>query len=295
MNGYNLTSRYIIDLMLRPEAPLHIGTGEKLLEKGVLTMQVYGRRLPIIPSQSIKGVMRSLATRIAKNTEFDSEKVKGVVKRHEKDQHKEILSKIGEGEVKESLLKLFSEEYVDRMFKELEIREIKELAVSLSCPICLLFGSRHYAGKILFFDTIPVNDRGEIIYPRIETRAGIAISRKTRTVEEKRLYTIEYITTGEDLFFKTRMVADNITKGRPEAKLFVKLLKYIDKNGMVLGGLKSKGFGKVEVKMEVKKMNFKKPKDENDEKTILANVRALLLKDNVEEMSIKKLEEELCI
>jgi len=291
MRTYKLVSRYIIDLSLKPEAPIHIGSGEELIIKSIVMMKIDERYIPIIPAESIKGVIRAIATRIAKNMKFNTKAygifdVDEIVKSHRKDGHPEFVKKfenITNDDLKKLLLKLnlFDEEYINRLINELGVSEIMELATSLSCPICLLFGAKHFAGKSLLSDAIPMNQNGEITRPKIETKTEIAIQRNTQTVKKGRLYIIQYIVPSKNIHFKAKMIIDNVVNGTPEAKLLLKLLKYINAKGLFIGGMKSKGYGKMKVDIKITKLNFKKPKNKNDTETILGNIKALLLKENI--------------
>jgi hypothetical protein len=57
------------------------------------------------------------------------------------------------------------------------------------------------------------------------------------------------------------------------------LLKYISEHGIIIGGLKSRGFGHMKVDMEILRMKLTKPKDKNDLNTIINNIKALLVKE----------------
>jgi CRISPR/Cas system CSM-associated protein Csm3 (group 7 of RAMP superfamily) len=149
-----------------------------------------------------------------------------------------------------------------------------ELYLSIHCPICRLFGSRHIAGKLLFHDGIPTAEA------HLSTYTGISINRETRTIEKGRLFKIQYIVPTDNLCFRTVIIADNI-KGTPEAKLLALLLESIINEGLKLGGLRSRGFGLMELERnrqsEVKYVEFNTEPVNNNEK--LENIRKMLFEE----------------
>jgi CRISPR-associated RAMP protein (TIGR02581 family) len=264
-----LRDRALITLHLKPVTPLHVGRGGTEFLNETIQFGVNGRTLPIIPSESIKGVMRSLATRLARHITFDSD-VEASLRYHRKDVHDVIGEEVKEIEVKaEGLRDLFEPQQWD------EVKDKKvELYLSIHCPICRLFGSRYIAGKLLFHDGIPTTEA------HLSTYTGISINRKTRTIEKGRLFKIQYIAPTNNLFFKTVIIVDNI-QGTPEAKLLALLLECIINEGLKLGGQKSRGFGLMELKRniepEVKYVEFNTEPVNRNEK--LENIRKILFEE----------------
>ncbi|MEM1546488.1 MAG: RAMP superfamily CRISPR-associated protein [Candidatus Methanomethylicia archaeon] len=302
MIDYRLNSRYIINMRINPISPIHIGAGEEGFVKGIVSMKISGITLPIIPAESIKGILRSMATRIANSIRFNKVmydfNIDEIVKSHDKDVHTGYLEKTlkessGE-ELRRRIWKTLSsiglsDKQISKFIDEVGSREALELSLSLLCPICLLFGSRHYAGKILITDAIPVDQNGEIAKPEIETRTCVSISRRYRVAEPEKLYTIQYITP-RNISFKSKMIIDNVMKGDTEAKLLAYLLKHISENEVVIGGLKSRGFGFVKIDSEIMKMKLTKPKNISDLGTIMSNIKALLMReDAVEKLTISQM------
>jgi len=295
MIDYKLHSRYVINMKMIPQSPIHIGTGEGGFMKSIVFINVSGNPLPIIPAESVKGVLRSIAARIAGSMKFNTAmyglNVDDIVKNHKKDIHTDYVNKLLNenrkeeltGKIKEVLKNIkLSEKHINNIVEELGLKEALELAVSLLCPICLLFGSRYYSGKILITDAIPVNLNGNPTSPKMEMQTCTSISRICRTVEAGRLYTVQYIVP-DNIVYKLRMVIDNVVKGDVEAKLLGNLLKYIGEHGIIIGGLKSRGFGHMKIDMEILKMKFTKPKDKNDLNTIINNIKALLVREEAVE------------
>jgi len=110
----------------------------------------------------------------------------------------------------------------------------------------------------------------------------LRLLRICRTVEAGGLYTVQYIVP-DNIVYKLRMVIDNVVKGDVETKLLENLLKYISEYGIIIGGLKSRGFGHMKIDMEILKMKFTKPKDKNDLNTIINNIKALLVREEAVE------------
>jgi len=302
MIDYRLRSRYVINMKMIPKSPIHIGAGEEGFMKSIVFINVSGTPLPIIPAESVKGVLRSIAARIARSMKFNTTmyglNIDDIVKNHKKDIHTDYINKLLSenrredltGKIKEILKDInLSEKHINNIVEELGLKEALELAVSLLCPICLLFGSRHYSGKILITDAIPVNLDGNPTSPKIETQTCTSISRKCRTAETGRLYTVQYIVP-DNIAYKSRIIIDNVVKGDIEAKLLENLLKYISEYGVIIGGLKSRGFGDMKIDMEILRMKLTKPKDKNDLNTIINNIKALLVKEEaVEKMTVDQI------
>jgi CRISPR/Cas system CSM-associated protein Csm3 (group 7 of RAMP superfamily) len=265
-----LRDRALITLHLRPITPLHVGRGGAEFLNEIVQFDVNGRTLPIIPSESIKGVMRSLATRLATHITFPDPDAEASKRYHRKDVHEVEGEELKEIEVKaEGLRTLFEPQQWD------EVKDGKvELYLSIHCPICRLFGSRHIAGKLLFHDGIPTAEA------HLSTYTGISINRETRTIEKGRLFKIQYIVPTNNLCFRTVIIADNI-KGTPEAKLLALLLESIINEGLKLGGQKSRGFGLMELERnresEVKYVEFNTEPVNNNEK--LENIRKMLFEE----------------
>lgn len=263
--------------------------------RDVVVVSVDGVKLPIIPAESIKGVLRSLATRIARSMKF-SEKAWGkldvdsIVASHVKDRHPNYVKELEGlgGDYVDELLRscgAFSEEQVRAIRRELTVRNVLEMLVSLACPICQLFGAPHVAGKLLLYDAVPSLSPPSI---RIGSQTSVAISRKTRIAEEGRLFTVRFVAPADALSFRTRMIVDNVERGKSDAKLLAKTLAYISRQGLRLGGGKSRGFGSLDVEVQVYRMPFTHPSSKDDVEAIRRNVEALLMK-NVEKVGIEDL------
>ena len=259
-----LRSRAILDLYFIPEEPISVGMYNEGNIKKVTSYTINGKRINFIPSESIKGSMRSLARRLLKsmNTEFKCDKGK----HHDG----EDINANDINEYKNKLKGIFDEEQLN----ELSNNQLREFYTALfECPICRLFGSSMLASKLVFSD-ITTDDE-------VFSYTSTAIDRKNRIVREGSLYSIEYIKP-DRLYL--RIIADNITK--PENKIFATLLEFIHKMGIEIGGSKSKGYGllRLDESSRVRVLNLiPKPISEEDK---IKNINALLLRENYKELTI---------
>ncbi|MCS7136623.1 MAG: RAMP superfamily CRISPR-associated protein [Aigarchaeota archaeon] len=265
-----LRDRAIIEVTLVPfddkPSPVHVGGGAELV-KTIIRFPVNGKLIPIIPAESIKGVLRSEATRIAKRLTWDGD-VDISVKAHTK----KDIHKVEEGSFKDK-----AQAFIMQVFTKTQVAEVQDKAVeiyaSVFCPICRLFGSRYLAGKLNITDAIPEGSS------RILAYTSAPINRSTKTVEEGRLFTIEYIEPSPDLKFKFTIIADNLS-GQKEAVLLAMLLEFLLSSGIRIGGAKSRGYGLLKIDegtSYVKYVTFKTNGVDPEQK--LENIRKLLMKD----------------
>jgi CRISPR/Cas system CSM-associated protein Csm3 (group 7 of RAMP superfamily) len=262
-----LEQRYIID----------VGAYQEGIQKRIVWLNVNGKLLPVIPAESLKGSLKKLASKIAKNLDFSDQEVNEVVKYHREDKHSieknnvKLYPKFIEADTGE--LKKDKKEELERIFSEEQLRELskdaqKELYLSLKCSICKLFGSQRLTGKMIFSDAILIDE------PRIDIYTSTSMSRKTKTVEGERLFSLESLEP--NLRFQAKVIVDNVMRGSDEALLLSKLFEYILKlGGFQIGGAKSRGFGQVAISEDSKVYIhvFKKPKT-NEE--VYENIMILL-------------------
>ncbi len=285
-----LESRTIIELHLTPQTPLHIGAGQEGPRKKLLTLTVNGKETPIIPAESLKGTLRHLASRIAKTMKYGDPTTDIATQAHLKDTHikrenSKIDLKTHLHQAEQWLKQIWTSEQVD----ELSPQDRVDLYLAYHCPICRLFGAKGIASKLLIHDAVP---QGEWT---IKTYISTAISRKTRTVDPRKLYIIEYIPPSPKLTFRTKIIADNITPGQPEAKLLANILKYTLKKGIQVGGLKTAGYGSLIINPEKSTATILKikPQPQTIEEQI-ANIKALLQKpEHIQKLTINQYAEHL--
>lgn len=145
----SLKNRALINIYLKPLSPLHTGCGDEGdALKRILRFTVNGKLVPLIPAESIKGVMRAEASRLAKSLSFNEKNVTEVVACHKKDKHTEdeenrrILEKYA-AEGTRLLTQFFNKEQVAQIEMEEKIglkNLLLEIYASYYCPICRLFG-----------------------------------------------------------------------------------------------------------------------------------------------------------
>ncbi|MEM3095968.1 MAG: RAMP superfamily CRISPR-associated protein [Nitrososphaerota archaeon] len=267
-----LRDRSLLEITLIPfkdmPSPIHVGYGGVEVIKAIVRFPVDGRLMPIIPSDSIKGIMRAEATRMAKELSWVGDVAISVNAHTRKDLHE-----VGDDQD----FKSRALDFVSRNFTEIQRAEVEDKAVEIYasslCPICRLFGSRYLAGKLLMTDAVPLN------VPRVLTYTSTAVNRRTRTIGEQRLFTTEYIEPSPELAFRFTIIVDNVKDYR-EAPLLALLLELFLRLGLMVGGAKSRGYGLLKVDEEksyVKYAAFSAEQMGVEQR--LENVRRLLMKE----------------
>jgi len=282
-------SRFVINLSLKLISPLHIGSKSEGTNKMLLMFPVNGKMMPIIPAESLKGVLRSIASSLFKSY-FNSKVAQfniDLTEVHDKDRHKVSSMSISNNEKSELekeatmfLTNIFPKEAIDELSSDQKI----EYYLSFNCPVCTLFGAPGLSGKIVISDGIPN------VQPRIITYTSSSIDRKTRVVKEDRLFTTIAVAPDEKLRYDVKIIVDNVEKGTDEAKLLSLILQYVLKFGIQIGGLKSYGYGKISIDESVSNAKILKLiSDIKTEEDVLSNVRALLLKEGyVEKIKLEE-------
>jgi len=271
-----LLSRAILELYFIAKTPVHVGSVQEGTLNLITRFFVNGRLIPIIPSESLKGALRYLASTISKDMNFDQDS-NMAVELHRKDTHMpedNIAKSSIINNYKEKSRNFLENEGIlnKKQLEELSDKDIVDLYFSLNCPICSLFGSKSLAGKINLSDMIPVQALDIVTY------TSASILRKTLTVKEGSLYTVEAISP--NAIFRTRIIVDNVLSKSKEARILANLLIYVKEKGLVVGGLKSRGYGLLELdatQSSVKILKFNSnPKSFED---LISNISALLLKE----------------
>ena len=275
-----LDSRLIVKLILELERPLHIGLGETVLERHKKLLKIKlinGVEVPIIPSSSIKGALRSISEKIAKNmvfkekiendavqlhiekaeithnrsSELFKERVQNIIEKLKRDKTHEIIALTGLSEDKiGEIISNYELKGVEGLIDENYIKYF-DLYLAMHCPICRLYGAPRLAGKMKLSDALPLKN--------IETkfRTHTSIDRKSMTAKEHYLYTLELLEPITN--FQLELICDNVMPGESDAKLLAATLNYIKKLGLQLGGRKSIGLGLMKISNQTKctYINFK--------------------------------------
>ena len=252
-----LRNRAILELKFNVLEPISVGMYNEGNIRKIIGYMNNDKFVPFIPSESIKGVLRSIARKIFKNMNdgFDCNKAKH-----------DTICNVNNNELKNIFKNIFN----DEQLKELDDDIKKEIYIALKeCYVCKLFGSNMVTGKLTFTD-LTINDSIDVF-----NYTSTAIDRKKKIAKENSLFTTEYITPER---VNLTIIADNIEKSN-DGKLFAALLEYMIKLGIKVGGLKSRGYGliKLDESSLVKVIEFKDVKDKED---MIYNINALTLKDN---------------
>jgi len=278
-----LESRYLLELLLKLDSPLHIGARTEGFTKLPLEFTVRGRRTPIIPAESMKGTLRSLASSLLKSMFPKNE----IAVHHEKDSHvrRDNLEEVRKhhGSAREELRRIFPEESIREIESGGDI-QLLEYYLTLKCPVCRLFGGKGVSGKVLISDGLPEGGVELLRY------TSTAIDRRTRIVAENRLFEVVAVRPDDGLRYRFKLIVDNVSRGSDEALLLSLLLDFVRRFGISIGGLKSRGYGKLSLDAERSSALVLKLKtDVKNEEDAINNVRALLLKDGYyERMSIEE-------
>ena len=266
-----LKNRAILELRFNALEPISVGMYNEGNIRKIVGYTRDGKFIPFIPSESIKGVLRSIARKIFKNMEngFDCNKGK----------HNANIN----SNVDEYLKKIYSEDQL----KELDEDIKKDIYLALNrCYVCRLFGSNMVTGKLIINDMIINGD----VYNYTST----AIDRNRRIVKGDSLFTVEYVASDNLML---TIIANNIEKDK-EGRLLAVILDYMIKLGIEIGGLKSRGYGliKLDENSRVKIVDFKEIKDRSKDDDIIYNINALALKEGYfRDMTVKEYINELRI
>ena len=269
LNRGILINRWIFTLRFNFKEPLRIGIGSEGVLNPIMKIFDGVREKPFIPAESVRGPMRSIYTQILKGySEFLDEPIKKVVRSHKKDIHVDLE------EYEKDLDKIAEElEGIDDIRKILEglkeddIRGYYEVIASSICPICSLFGSRYLNGRIMFKDVW--------IDTPTDTYTSTSIDRKSETVKEGHLVTIEYIPPVKK-YFEIEFTITNLSGD--EIKYLKLVILYLHKVGFDLGSRNSVGFGRLKLDLDESKITILEFKSgpNLDEEEVKMNIMRLV-------------------
>ena len=118
---------------------------------------------------------------------------------------------------------------------------------------------------------------------QIGNRYGIRVNRKTKTVLPQSLFSYEFL-VANNKFEGSLELNNNILNNQEELKFILACLFHLDR----IGGMKSRGIGKVDVRIKIKDEELELGKDDID-----SIVKKLMLESEVKDLNEKKLENEL--
>ena len=237
------------------------------------------QRLPVIPASSLKGLLRSLAERIAASIYHDyrgrdpsslsaQEVPRFLAALHHQPTYQEEEERRRNQRIQSSPVHAYEEppelDYVDRCAPRgpegAPTDWRYEAFASRYCPICLLFGSNFQAGAIRLRDAIP--EKGEA---KTTIRTHVSIDRGTRTKSEAKLYTEELVEAGTVFVTKLYLLwpletpqemrnnecMELYNAAIEEARRLWNIVKeYLETNEVQIGGGKTIGHGAVKIELE---------------------------------------------
>lgn len=122
--------------------------------------------------------------------------------------------------------------------KKGETIAIEEVQGAL-CPVCGLFGSTFLAGRVFVHD-LPIEE-GSARPP--EVRDGVGINRDLRTAQGQIKYDFEVLSPGTH--FRLEMLLENVDE--VQLALALKALELLHQGQILVGGLTSRGLGRLRV------------------------------------------------
>jgi CRISPR-associated RAMP protein (TIGR02581 family) len=203
---------------IRAESPLRIGAGRNVaklspVDLPVLLIRIGEKDLPYIPGSSLKGVFRTASEFLARSYGLN-------------------VCLMGEG---------CKNSYDNELKKIMEKGDVESIKATLSkyCLICKIYGSATFRSHINFEDAYP--PEGHI--PSRSVKAGIAINRRSGAVKTGP-YHVEFVDPGA-VFNQTTSFINVPNYG---IGLFSEIIENVNSGFIKVGGLKSRGFGRVLMK-----------------------------------------------
>jgi len=244
----------VVEGVLVNDSPLRIGRpGEALRSPVDLALERLPDGRPYIPGSSLKGVLRSLAERIARSTGYRvcnvfairnpcdagawvARRVLEAAKKWSSIGLDDILRGAREKfkdvpETEELLNKLSGCRDLDSVVKVLEEEGVP-------CVVCRVFGCRELASHLYVYDCYPKEE------PTVEYRTRVAIDRFRRAARSGALFTYEYVPPG----YKWRFRLKFFNLEGDARQLVESLLDYIRKVGIEVGSMRSVGLGRLVLK-----------------------------------------------
>ncbi len=202
--------------------PLRIGSGREAkisspVDLPVLKILVNGVERPYIPGSSLKGILRSFMDIFVRS------------------HNGWTCPGAGRGICMEALRKQYG---MDNLIKQGSYGELTLILWNGLCLSCKVFGSGGYRSKVYVYDALPEEE------PRIGVKPGIAIDRRTGAAARGALYQVEYVEPGAVFNSGIRVVdIPNYALG-----IICLALNELNEGRLKLGGFKTRGFGRVEIK-----------------------------------------------
>ncbi|MBS7657679.1 MAG: CRISPR-associated RAMP protein Csx7 [Candidatus Bathyarchaeia archaeon] len=214
-----LLREIILELEYETLSPLRIGSGTAKLPTSPVDLQVAtifqnGIHKPYIPGSSLKGVLRSICENLASSL------------------------KISDCFMGEKCKRNFDE----RLKSSIELNLIDEAKKLLSnyCIICKTFGTASYKSHIYVSDAYAIREVSRGV------KVGIAIDRRSGIAQRGAFYSVEYVDPG---FTFSGTIAFKNTPNYLMG-MVMNALDLINMGYKRIGGFKTRGFGRMQVKIK---------------------------------------------
>ncbi len=210
-----------------------------------------GSEQPYIPGSSLKGVLRSTVERILATNGLYCCDIIG-----QQDCSTRLSSKLsGISRVRKLVGEVESfQDLVNKVFKikdmdyRSKIQLLKEVVDKTFCEACKIFGNAGYASRVYVYDATPAKSSDGKYAVWTGIRPGVALDRENGTVARGPFF-IEYIEPGS--IFNFKLIADSLEKY--QIGLILECINLINSGLVLIGGVKSRGMGKVRIELEAPK------------------------------------------
>lgn len=216
--------------------PLRVGAGSNIGDPGtlmdlpVIRINIDGLPKPYIPGSSLKGVLRSISTQVAR-----AKGIRGVC---------DGVGTYSCGSKRSNYITPYNEyegetfKILQRMIRDEPRENIIDFIDKNYCIVCKIFGGMSYLSHVYVQDSYI---KGHF---NIGVKTGIAINRRTGSTIRGGLYKVEFIQPGATFSFS--IYGRNLPNYA--IGLLIESLKKIDAGVFKIGGFKSRGFGRVQLK-----------------------------------------------
>jgi len=227
------------------------------LERGLLEVlkvsMVGGGTAYVIPSHSIKGILRHISEYVAKASATTGKELEHALLRAHCEVENEGIRHICSSNDDLSIInnyisnilndrslarRYIPEDSIDEVsskFEEGGIREVIEVEpiAAIKCPICRLYGGNGLGGKVYIRDIVIKNGKVTVI-----SRASI--ERPTGKVREGSLFSVEVLIVPK---LELTIVIDDLKPRTTEAYIIACTLEWLASIGLSIGGMKTSGIG----------------------------------------------------
>ncbi len=220
-----LRARYRLTAQLVTVSAVRVGAGKATdISASDAPIMRDGRGRPFLPGSSLKGALRAGLERVLRAIDAAELKTCDPL-----DRKLSCSAKLQE-------LKKQRQEQGDRDNAELQLDQIE----AGLCVVCALFGSSFFAGRLLVRDLPAAGDAD--VFP--EVRDGVGLDRDLRKAAYGIKYDFECLSPGTAFGLELRLENPTPT----HLALALKALELLHEGHILLGGLTSRGLGRVELR-----------------------------------------------